>query len=492
MQLLRSAATLAAFAFALSSTLAVAHGPAEHATQTVAEPTAATVEALTGTVHDVIVDDTTRGTSQRFVELELADGSLVALQGDPAQALVRGATVEVHGHRSGKTLYVEGSRALAAAAAPDTKALTEIDGTLAILHADDFANGQSSFVYEVHHASGSVHQLRLAATLPALEPGMKVRVHGRISADSATMTPDRITILSRQAAAAEDVATKAATANGVLVIMANFNNTTAPAFSTAQAQQVMTSNSDSVANFFRETSYGQQVMNVTVTPVWVTMNLAKPTTCGSADWRGIGTTADAAAKAYSALYDPASYNFVVYVFPRCPHADGADSHTSDTPTDPGSMARAPSRPRPLRTRWAITTACCTRPACAARHRSAAPARQANTAIRSARWATSARCITTRCRKRSSPGPVDVGEDAHQRIGDVHAESARGRRRDDLRSQDSGGGQSNVLARVPAADRLRQPPRCLSQQRRADPRVLSVRDAVLGLQPATATTPNSST
>ena len=172
MQLIRSAATLAAFAFALSSTLAVAHGPAEHATQTVAEPTAATVEALTGTVHDVIVDDTTRGTSQRFVELELADGSLVALQGDPAQALVRGATVEVHGHRSGKTLYVEGSRALAAAAAPDTKALTEIDGTLAILHADDFANGQSSFVYEVHHSSGSVHQLRLAATLSALEPGM--------------------------------------------------------------------------------------------------------------------------------------------------------------------------------------------------------------------------------------------------------------------------------------------------------------------------------
>ena len=45
------------------------------------------------------------------------------------------------------------------------------------------------------------------------------------------MTPDRITILSRQAAAAEDVATKAATANGVLVIMANFNNTDSTAHS---------------------------------------------------------------------------------------------------------------------------------------------------------------------------------------------------------------------------------------------------------------------
>jgi len=315
MRLIRTTAALAAFALTLPSSFAVAHGPAEHATQTVTEPTVAAVEALTGTVRDVIIDDMTRGTSQRYVELELGDGSLVALQGDATQSLVRGATVEVRGHRSGKALEVDAARAIAAAPAPDTKALTEIDGTLAILHADDFAGGQSSFVYEVHHASGKVHQLRLAATPSALEPGMKLRVHGRASADDTSMTPDRITILSRQASAAEDIATKAAAANGVLVIMANFNNTAAPAFTTAQAQQVMTSNSDSVANFFRETSYGQQLMNVTVTPVWLTMNLAKPATCGSADWRGISTAADAAAKAYSAIYDPASYNFVVYVFP---------------------------------------------------------------------------------------------------------------------------------------------------------------------------------
>jgi hypothetical protein len=318
MQLIRTTAALAAFALTLSSSIAVAHGPAEHATRTVAEPDVAAVEARTGTVHDVIVDDTTRGTSQRYIELELADGSLVALQGDAARALVRGATVEVRGHRNGKALDVDAARLLSPAASPETKALAEIDGTLAVLHADDFAGGKSSFVYEVHHASGRVHQLRMAATPSSLEPGMKVRVQGRVSADDTSMTPDRITIVSRQASAAEDIGTKAATANGVLVIMANFNDTAAPAFTTAQAQQVMTSNSDSVANFFRETSYGQQLMNVTVTPVWVTMNLAKPATCGSSDWRGISTAADAAAKAYSTLYDPAAYNFVVYVFPPLP------------------------------------------------------------------------------------------------------------------------------------------------------------------------------
>ena len=315
LQFARSIAALAAFALALCATVAIAHDPGLQRAQDVAEPATAKVEALTGTVHELIVDDTTRGTSQRYVELELADGSLVALQGDAAQSLPRDATVEVRGRRTGNALDVEASRALPRTAAPNAKALTEVDGTLAILHADNFAEGHGSFVYEVHHASGNVHELRLAVTPSMLEPGMRVRVQGRASADGASMTPDRITILSRQASATAAVVAKAATANSVLVIMANFSNTVAPGFSAAQVQQVMTTNGDSVANFFRETSYGQQLMNVTATPGWVTLNMAQPTTCGTTDWRNIGTNAEAAAKALGSAYDPAAYNFVVYVFP---------------------------------------------------------------------------------------------------------------------------------------------------------------------------------
>ena len=97
--------------------------------------------------------------------------------------------------------------------------------------------------------------------------------------------------------------------------MANFNNTVAPGFSAAQVQQVMTTNgAQRVANFFRETSYGQQLMNVTATPGWVTLNMAQPTTCSTTDWRNIGTSAEAA-QALGSAYDPAAYNFVVYVFP---------------------------------------------------------------------------------------------------------------------------------------------------------------------------------
>jgi len=77
----------------------------------------------------------------------------------------------------------------------------------------------------------------------------------------------------------------------------------------------MTSNGDSVSNFFRESSYGQQLMNVTTTPGWVTLNMPQPTTCGSAEWRNISTGAEASARALGTAYDAATYNFVVYVFP---------------------------------------------------------------------------------------------------------------------------------------------------------------------------------
>jgi hypothetical protein len=321
---IRSVAVLAAFVVALPVGVATAHGPSsapQTALQTAPEPVdAAPAEALNGTVHEIIVDDATRGTSQRFVELLLADGSLVALQGDAAQRLTRGARVEVTGRRHGNPLAVESVRAVQAVPSNEIKAVAEIDGTLAVLHADYFDDGRSSFIFEVHRASGAVHRLRMASTPAVLQPGTSVRVRGRVDADGESMTPEQITVVARPQSS-DGTSTgivKAATSNRVLVIMANFNNTAAPAFSAAQVQQVMTSNADSVANFFRETSFGQQVMNVTVTPAWITANMPQPQSCGSADWRAIGTNADAAARALGAAYDPATYNFVVYVFPAVP------------------------------------------------------------------------------------------------------------------------------------------------------------------------------
>jgi hypothetical protein len=285
--------------------------------QTERTPAVAQDATLTGTVRELVVDDAARGSSARYVELELDDGSLVSLA--DAAALTAGARVRVTGRIDGRSVHVEAAQTLAAAS-PSAKANAEIEGTFAVLHADDFARGRSEFVYELHVANDSVRRLRLARLPAELRPGAKLHVVGRVEADGESITPSRITILAAPATAssAGGVVAKAATASSVLVIMANFSNTALPSYTVAQAQQVMTSNADSVANFFREVSYGQQLLNVTVTPSWVTMNLAQPATCGPSDWKAIGSAAESAARALGTAYDPSAYNYVVYLFPNVP------------------------------------------------------------------------------------------------------------------------------------------------------------------------------
>lgn len=315
-----SIAALAAAWTALWPMAALAHSAtAGLLAQTDASATDTEPETLTGTIHAFVIDSAVRGTSIRYVELALDDGTLVPLRGDGSGALASGTRAKVAGHRNGKALDVESAEALAA---PQTtpKANAEYDGTLAVLHADDFAHGRSSFVYELHASSGEIRRLRMGFLPEALAPGMRLRVTGHAETDAASITPDHITILAEPTSAlpSSGAIAKAATMNRVLVILANFNNTALPSFGPTQAQQVMTSNGDSVANFFREASYGQQLLNVTITPSWVTMNLARPASCGNNDWQGIGTSAEAAARALGAAYDSTGYDFVVYLFPTVP------------------------------------------------------------------------------------------------------------------------------------------------------------------------------
>jgi hypothetical protein len=287
--------------------------------QTERAPVIAQSETLTGAVRELVVDDAVHGSSARYVEMELDDGSLVALDDGAASALTAGARVKVAGRVEGRALHVEAAQVLGAAA-PSAKADAEVEGTLAVLHADDFARGRSEFVYEMHQANGSVRRLRLARLPAELKPGAKLRVVGRAEADGESIAPSRITILAAPATTSSTtgVVAKAATASSVLVIMANFSNTALPSYTAAQAQQVMSSNADSVANFFREVSYGQQLLNVSVTPAWVTMKLAQPVTCSSSDWQAIGSAAEAASRTLGTTYDPSAYNYVVYLFPNVP------------------------------------------------------------------------------------------------------------------------------------------------------------------------------
>jgi hypothetical protein len=297
------------FAFAIAAT---AVGRAQAHSSTDVFP-ADVDEVVVGTVIEVVIDNRVDHTSFTYRELELDDGTGMPLQGSGAESLRNGERVRVSGRRLGTPLDVGSAEILAPPAAAPIGAF-EVQGTLAIAHADDFANGKSRYIYQVRDDASGVTTLSLKSLPAALRRGMRVVVSGQPDVDPSSLRPERITIVSAPAEgidAKSEMILKSATTNSVLVIMANFNNTIAPSYTTTQAQQVMATNTYSVANYYSDVSYGQQLLNVTVTP-WVTMNMAKPSNC---PWSTIGSAADAAALAASSSYNVSNYNFVVYLFP---------------------------------------------------------------------------------------------------------------------------------------------------------------------------------
>ena len=274
-------------------------------------------EVVAGNISALVIEDRRTGETRSHYGLERADGSIVPLTGPAAAALQDGARVMARGTHNGDQFAVQSIQQLS----PPSPSLmtakaanaTQVEGTLAIAHADDFATGRSTYLYHVQDDAGMVTELSVASLPAELRGGMRVIVSGQRSADGSSLHPQRITILSGpgpSSTTSQDLVAKSVTTNTVLVILANFNNTTAPAFTSAQAQQVMSSNSNSVANYYSEVSYGQQVLNVTVTSSWVTMNLA-----GTCSYTSISSAANAAALAANPTYNASNYNFVVYLFP---------------------------------------------------------------------------------------------------------------------------------------------------------------------------------
>src|SRR6266508_2075574 len=271
-------------------------------------------EVVAGTVVAVVIEDRVKNTTFTHRELRLDDGTAVPLRGTVAERLEDGARVRIAGKRFGTPLEVENAEILATPIPTEPAAAAEVQGTLAIAHADDFAAGKSQYVYQVHDDAGGLTTLSIAVLPSGLRGGMRVVVSGQRGTDASSLRPQRITILAVPAGASgaeTDMNALATTTNSVLVILANFNNTAAPSYPATQAQQVMATNTYSVANSYSDASYGQQLLNVTVTSVWITMNMAKPSNC---PWSTIGSNAEAAALA--AGYNASSYNFVVYLFPN--------------------------------------------------------------------------------------------------------------------------------------------------------------------------------
>ena len=157
----------------------------------------------------------------------------------------------------------------------------------------------------VHDDNGRDMPVRFKGTPPAL--GARVSVAGILAADGAI---DSAETLSATDTAAPDVLAAAITSQNALFILVKFLDTATLPFTQAEVQAVAVNNSNSVANYYQEVSFGKQVLNVTVTP-WVAAKMNTSTSC---DYSAIASAANSAATA--AGYNLGNYTNKFYVMPH--------------------------------------------------------------------------------------------------------------------------------------------------------------------------------
>src|SRR5262245_6038230 len=125
---------IAAFATAATLTfpqLSSAHSkdPLEHATT--APAPGAQLEGVSGTVHELVIEDRVAKMTMRYLSVRSTTGAATALLGAGVGELTNGATVSVVGKRNGNVLFVESiPQNIAAKAAVKDAASARAEGTL--------------------------------------------------------------------------------------------------------------------------------------------------------------------------------------------------------------------------------------------------------------------------------------------------------------------------------------------------------------------------
>ena len=312
----RSPATLAALAcaaqLALPAPAALAHHGLERLSAGPAEPSATTpISEYRGRIAELVVDDRVLGTTIRYVGLALDGGPVLRLRGEALAPLSTGMRVAIDGQREQQTLFVRASRVLdlnaTAAGGTARKKTALVEGRYTVIHADDFDGGNSRFEHAVLQDDGSTTLVDFNVMPDVLASGMRVQVEG--TRDATTIAAERVTILAL-ARGATDVS-PLATSN-VLVMLVKFSDTVSDPFTQVQAQTAVFggAGTNSVAQYYRDNSYGQQTLTGTVTP-WLALTTPRPATC---DYLGVGAAADTAANA--AGFNVGAYTHRVYIFPR--------------------------------------------------------------------------------------------------------------------------------------------------------------------------------
>src|SRR5437588_498580 len=152
-----------------------------------------------------------------------------------------------------------------AAAFPASPQAPAASGTLGMVHADNFDQGRSTYGLVVRDSDGRATPLVLAVIPDTLRIGMQVVATGTQATDGSSLEVSNITILAMPPPQSNGPLAAPIT-NKVLVVLVQFPGGGAPAFTQAQVDQAMRTSSASVANYYQEVSYGQQLLNVPVTP----------------------------------------------------------------------------------------------------------------------------------------------------------------------------------------------------------------------------------
>ena len=283
-------------------------GPPQWTAPAATEP----IEVVTGAVEQLIVENRVTGVTIRYVSLRLDDGSVAALKGEGLDSLPKGARVQASGRLAGDTLFVTEARVVATASAQQavmkTQATKQVQGTLALVHGDDFARGVGSYAFVVRGDDGRATPLKLAVLPETLKIGMQVVATGSAAADGLSLDTENVAVLALPMV---NGPIAQASNNSTLVLLVKFSDSPASdPFTQAQVNQMVNTNSNSVVSYYNEVSYGQHTLTATVTN-WLTMSMPIPATC---DWMTIGSSGDAAATA--AGYNLGSYQNRFYIFPQ--------------------------------------------------------------------------------------------------------------------------------------------------------------------------------
>ena len=180
----------------------------------------------------------------------------------------------------------------------------QVQGTIALIHSDDFTQGKSTQTLVIHEDSGRDTPVRFSANAP--EVGARVSVTGTLAADGALDVVDT-TVLFEATIAPKTLS--AVRSQNALFILVEFLDTASVPFTQAAVQAVAVSNSNSVQNYYQEVSFGYQALNITVTP-WLVAQMSTSTTC---NYTSIASAANNAATA--AGYNLANYTNKFYVMP---------------------------------------------------------------------------------------------------------------------------------------------------------------------------------